>query len=306
MSAAVDEFPGLVNQFLDYLVSECGLAANTVAAYRHDLTHFVLFLHETRGGPTYMCASDVTPETVLAFVKHERGRGLAANSVARALAAIKMFFRFLWTEGRVKEDPTSLLDSPKLGQYLPEVMTEGEVTALLDAPDPKTLAGLRDRAILELMYATGARVSEVCGMRLDALHLDLGYVRCFGKGSKERIVPVGDVAAAAVREYIENGRPVGEKGRQSPWLFRGRGTAPISRLSVWKIVRKYALRAGIGRRISPHTLRHSFATHLLEHGADLRAVQEMLGHSNIATTQIYTHVDRSRLKAIHRQFHPRA
>jgi integrase/recombinase XerD len=297
------EMTGQVSQFLDYLASECGLSQNTLQAYRHDLTAFVLNLHENR------CTSfrSVTADTVLAHMVRLKEKGLHTNSVARALVTIRMLFRFLWAEGKIPENATSLLESPKLAKHLPEVMTEREVAALLAAPDTGRISGLRDRAILELLYATGARVSEVSRMTLDSLHLDLGYVRCLGKGSKERIVPVGDQAAAAIREYLAGARPVLLRGRNVEWLFPG-GTksGPLTRKAIWQILKKTALKAGVGRRISPHTLRHSFATHLLEHGADLRAVQEMLGHADIATTQLYTHVDRSRLKAIHRKFHPRA
>jgi integrase/recombinase XerD len=289
-------------RFLDYLASECGLSQNTIQAYRHDLTAFALYLDENR------CTDfrSVTADTVLAHMVRLKEKGLRANSVARALVTIRMLFRFLWAEGKVPEDATSLLESPKLAKHLPEVMPEREVTALLAAPDPERTRGLRDRAILELLYATGARVSEVSRMTLDSLHLDLGFVRCLGKGSKERIVPVGDQAAAAIREYLASARPILLHGRNVEWLFPGARSSPLTRKAIWQILKKTALKAGIGRRISPHTLRHSFATHLLEHGADLRAIQEMLGHADIATTQLYTHMDRSRLKAVHRKFHPRA
>jgi integrase/recombinase XerD len=309
---------GQVSQFLDYLASECGLSQNTIQAYRHDLTAFVLYLDENR------CAGfqSVTADTVLAHMVRLKEKGLHTNSIARALVTIRMLFRFLWAEGKIPENATSLLESPKLAKHLPEVLTEREVTALLAAPDtgpfdhaqgrPEPLSkggrtrGLRDRAILELLYATGARVSEVSRMTLDSLHLELGYVRCLGKGSKERIVPVGEQAAAAIGEYLASARPVLLRGRNVEWLFPGARAAPLTRKAIWQILKKTALKAGIGRRISPHTLRHSFATHLLERGADLRAIQEMLGHADIATTQLYTHMDRSRLKAIHRKFHPRA
>ena len=294
-------FVGYVNQFLDYLVSECGLAKNTVESYRLDLTQFVLYLYERE----IDSLEKITPDTILLFMVRERDRGRHVNSVARSLVAVRMLFRFLWAEGIVKENVTSAVDSPKLAKYLPEVMTEAEVQALLSAPEGDKPRAVRDRAILELLYATGARVSEVCTMKLDALHLDLGYVRCFGKGSKERIVPVGKGAAQAIEAYLATARPALLAGRESPYLFPAK-RGHLGRESVWALVRHYCLKAGIARRVSPHTLRHSFATHLLEHGADLRAVQEMLGHANIATTQIYTHVDRSRLKAVHRQFHPRA
>ena len=291
-----------VNQFLDYLASECGLAQNTLQAYRHDLTNFVLHLYDQG----HSRLDSVNADVVLDHMIRLKERGLHINSVARALVAIRMFFRFLWAEGKIPEDVTSLMDSPKLAKHLPEVMTEREITALLAAPDASRPAGLRDRALLELLYATGARVSEVSRMTIDALHLDLGYARCFGKGSKERIVPVGDQAVAALKEYVGSARPLLLQGRESLFLFPGAGSGPLTRKAIWQIVKRTALKAGVGRRISPHTLRHSFATHLLEHGADLRAVQEMLGHVNIVTTQLYTHVDRSRLKAIHRKFHPRA
>ncbi len=294
-------FIGYVNRFLDYLVSECGLAKNTVDSYRLDLTQFVLYLDERKIGTL----EAITPDTILMFMARERNRGRHINSVARSLVAVRMLFRFLWAEGIVKENVTSALDAPKLAKYLPEVMTEGEVQALLATPDASTARGARARAVLELLYATGARVSEVCAMRLDALHLDLGYVRCFGKGSKERVVPVGREAARAIEDYLATARGEFLRGRESPYLFPS-GRGHLSRSGVWSLVRESCLKAGIARRVSPHTLRHSFATHLLEHGADLRAVQEMLGHANIATTQIYTHVDRTRLKAIHKQFHPRA
>ena len=291
-----------VNEFLDYLFAECGLAANTISSYRSDLTAFVLYLHE--GGEAALEA--VTADTVLQHMLVLREQGLAINSVARALVAVRMFFRFLTAEGYLAQDPTVFIEGPRLTRYLPEVMTEGEVTALLAAPDAKTLAGLRDCALLHLLYATGARVSEVAKMTLAALHLDLGYVRLLGKGSKERLVPVSDSVGALLREYVETARPALLRGAESRRVFVGVRGGEVTRQAVWRLVKRYALQAGVSRVISPHTLRHSFATHLLEHGADLRAVQEMLGHASILTTERYTHVDRARLKATHRAFHPRA
>ena len=294
-----------VNAYLDYLAAECGLAANTISAYRQDLTQFVLYLADSG----QMDLASVKPDTILEYMiarKKEGPNRLGINSIARALVAIKTFFRFLWAEGRIPEEITSLMDSPKMVRHLPEVMTEREVSDLLAAPDTSTPMGLRDRAMLELLYATGARVSEVTNLTMDALHFDLGYVRCFGKGSKERIVPVGESAVQAVNEYIEQARAHFLKAQASNYLFPSRGGGPLTRKSAWERVKKCALLAGVARRISPHTLRHSFATHMLEHGADLRAIQEMLGHASITTTQLYTHVDRSRLKAVHHKFHPRA
>ena len=299
---SIDAITDRVNEFLDYLVAECGLASNTIDAYRHDLTTFVLYLHEA--GMTEL--RSITSDIILQHLIVLKERGLSINSAARALVAVKMFFRFLWAEGHVAEDLTSLIEGPKLTRYLPEVMIEREVTALLAAPDPSSPIGLRDHAILQLLYATGARVSEVANIKLDALHLDLGYVRLLGKGSKERIVPVSESAIETINEYLETARPVILKGTESPYLFANTKGRALGREALWRLVKKYALKAGVARRISPHTLRHSFATHLLEHGADLRAIQEMLGHASILTTERYTHVDRSRLKSIHRKFHPRA
>ena len=295
-------FPARVGEFLDYLISECGLAENTIRAYRHDLTGFVLHLHDNGIGDLRA----ITPDRIVDYMAVLKKRNIHINSVSRALVAIKMFLRFLWAEGHIGEDVTALMDAPQMIRRLPEVLTESEVDLLLAAPDASTAKGLRDRAILELLYATGARVSEVAGMPLDALHLDLGYVRCLGKGSKERIVPVGDVAIEAITEYLEKSRSLLPHAAESHYLFPGKsGAHGMARKTLWEIVKKYVLIAGIARKVSPHTLRHSFATHLLEHGADLRAIQEMLGHADIATTQVYTHVDRSRLKKIHKQFHPR-
>ena len=291
-----------VTEFLDHLVAECGLAANTIAAYRSDLTAFVLYLYERREATVRA----VTVETVVDHMGSLRARGLGANSIARALAAIKMFLRFLWAEGHIPRDVAARLEAPRLVKKLPEVLTEGEVARLLDSPDPTTPTGLRDRALLEILYATGARASEVVGLSMDGLLMDLGYLRCVGKGSKERIVPMGLSAIAALREYLEKSRPLILKGATSPYVFPGRSEkGTLSRKALWAVVKKHALAAGISRRLSPHTLRHSFATHLLAHGADLRAIQEMLGHADIATTQVYTHVDRKRLKSVLKRFHPR-
>jgi len=298
----IDRLIRRVNEFLDYLSAECGLADNTVRAYRNDLTAFVLHLHDT--GRTDL--ETVSPEAVIQHLLALKERGLAINTVARALVALRMFFRFLTSEGRLEKDPTGTLHGPRLTRYLPEIMTEPEVTALLAAPDPTTIKGIRDRAILQLLYASGARAAEVAGLTLDAIHPDLGYVRLLGKGSKERIVPISDSAIEALQEYIHTARPVFLKGKESNRVFIGLRGGNVTRQTLWRLVRQYALKAGIPRRISPHTLRHSFATHLLEHGADLRAIQEMLGHASILTTERYTHVDRSRLKAVHHKFHPRA
>ena len=300
-SASQGGFQELIISFLEYLTVECGLSDNTIAAYRADLLKFLRHLVER-----HVARLDLmTHDRVVGFLIDLKERGAHVNSIARNLVAIKMFFRFLWTEGHADRDITSVLQSPKLWRYLPEVLGEQEVDQLLSAPDTDTLLGTRDRAILEMLYATGARVSEVANVRLEGLNLEMGFVRCYGKGRKERLAPLGEPAVAALTEYIENVRPVLLHDRESPYVFvTGRSTR-MARESIWRLVKKYSKKAGIAKNISPHTLRHSFATHMLEHGADLRVVQELLGHASIVTTEIYTHVDRSRLKRIHHKFHPR-
>lgn len=292
---------GDIDIFLDYLAVECGLAENTLLAYRRDLERFVE--HLRRRGMT--SAEEVDTECVVSYLMHLKEEGLAANSISRALAAIKMFFRFLWAEGRTPKDVTSVLDSPRVWHHLPEVMSREEVGDLYLAPEADTPLGIRDRAILAMLYATGMRVSELCSLTLRGVNLAYGFVRCMGKGSRERVVPLGGKAVEAVRQYLELSRPKLMRGREHDVLFVSRTGRPLARANVWRLVKRYARKAGVGRAVSPHTFRHSFATHLLEGGADLRAVQEMLGHVDISTTQIYTHVDQRRLKAVHQKFHPR-
>ena len=291
----------LVQLFLDYVVVECGLAKNTIAAYRRDLDHFRDYL-SSRGKEDL---ASLKPHDILGFLAFEKTRGLSVNSVSRALAAVRVFFRFLSVEGKVPVNVASTLESPHLWHRLPDVLDLADVERLLDAPDTAQPLGIRDRAILEVMYATGARVSETADLRLDGLALESGYVRCFGKGSKERVVPIGASACNWLERYMRKVRLRLAKS-PSPILFLSKSGRRLNRENIWALVRKHALAAGISKHISPHTLRHSFATHLLHGGADLRSVQEMLGHANIATTQIYTHVDKDRLKAVHKKFHPRA
>ena len=291
-----------IDLFLDYLAVECGLADNSIIAYQRDLRKFIAVLG-TLGVDDF---TRVTPDTVIRFMKIERDQGISANSIARYLVAVKMLFRFLFLEGMVDKDAVSMLESPRLWHRIPDVLGPQEVEALLAAPDVATVLGKRDRAILELLYATGARVSEVTNLELAGANLDYRFVRCIGKGNKERIIPLGAPAIEAIQTYLDQVRPklAGDQVRAELFLsVRGR---PLRRARVWTLVKRYAAKAGITKRVSPHTLRHSFATHLLSGGADLRAVQEMLGHASISTTQIYTHVDRKRLKSIHRKFHPRA
>ena len=291
----------LVNLFLDYLSVECGLAANSVKAYRRDLALFCTYL-TARKKPGF---GAVRARDIVGFMTHEKARGLAANSISRELAAIRMLFKFLTVEGKVPKNVASTLESPHLWRRLPDVLDVADVEALLDAPDTTKPFGIRDRAILEVMYATGARVSETADLRLDGVNFDFRFLRCFGKGSKERVVPIGARAVDALKAYVGQVRPKLDR-RGGPLLFLSKSGRRLGRENIWALVRKHALAAGLRKKVSPHTLRHSFATHLLQGGADLRSVQEMLGHANIATTQIYTHVDKDRLKAVHKKFHPRA
>jgi integrase/recombinase XerD len=235
----------------------------------------------------------------------QKQKGLSANSIGRGLSAIKMFHRFLLRERLAKDDPTNLVDTPKLWKRVPEVLSSREVEAILQATNGKHWQAIRDKAILELFYATGLRVSELASLKLEDVNFDVGYVRCLGKGRKERIVPVGRKAKEALHHYCDTTRKKLLKNQIAGALFVSRLGKKISRQSLWKLIKFYARKANIKKPIKPHTLRHSFATHLLEHGADLRSVQEMLGHADISTTQIYTHVDRERLKSIHKEFHPR-
>jgi integrase/recombinase XerD len=291
-----------IEAFLDYLTIECGLSVNTIQAYQRDLER--LAAHVGAGQ-----AEDwerVTAEQILDFLAAEKGRGLATPSLSRALVATRMFFRFASSEQLVTRDVTEHLESPRLWMTLPEVLNRPAVERLLAAP----AAGqdrwpLRDRAILEMLYATGARASEVADLTLLSVNREVGFVHAIGKGRKERIVPVGRRALEALERYLAEERPQLD-ARGDTHLFLTHTGRRMGRETLWRLVKKYVYRSGVSRRVSPHTLRHSFATHLLEGGADLRAVQEMLGHVDIGTTQIYTHVDQSRLKAIHRKYHPRA
>jgi len=291
----------LLNSFLDYLSVERGLAKNTISSYRKDLLYYLDFLKSCKVNNL----NNTTKDHIMNFMIRQKGRGLSVNSIARSIAAIRMFYRFLQQEGIISSDPTALLDSPRLWKKIPEALTLNEVEALLSAPNLKERQGIRDRAILEVMYATGMRVSEVAGLKIDNINRDIGFVRCTGKGNKERIIPLGKKAIASLNRYLEQLRPQLLKGRESNYVFLNRFGHAISRQSLWKIIKKYAQIARIKKPIKPHIIRHSFATHLLERGADLRSVQEMLGHSNISTTQIYTHINRDRLKSIHKKFHPR-
>jgi integrase/recombinase XerD len=284
-----------VDRYLAYLRIERGLAQNTLEAYQRDLKMYCAHLNGSE-------LLSVEPAQVSGFLKFLYGQGLKARSAARALAAVRGLHRFLLLEKAVTENPTANVEAPQIFSPLPHFLNVDEVEQLLAAPDTRTVTGLRDRAMIEVLYATGLRVSELVNLRLDGVNLDTGFIRCLGKGSKERVVPLGASASQWVAAYLKKARPP----HRSEVLFLNRKLMPLTRSEFWAILKNYAAQAGIRKNISPHTLRHSFATHLLEHGADLRAVQMMLGHSNISTTQIYTHVIRERLKEIYKSCHPRA
>ena len=289
-----------LTEFLDYIRVEKGLAANTLAGYGRDLAGFVDYLR--RAGKSL---ESLTREDIRGFFAALYTRGLSARSVARHLVSLRNFFRFLLDRGKIRNDPTRDVDAPQVGHTLPKYLTAEEVEALLKQPDPSTPAGCRDKAMLELLYATGMRVSELVGLRSEDLEANLGVVRCRGKGSKERLVPVGKPALRAVETYIRR-RGEWVKDASVSTLFVNQRGRPLSRVGFWKILASYGRAAGIRSPITPHLVRHSFATHLLERGADLRSIQLMLGHSDISTTQIYTHVLKERLKQVYHTHHPRA
>jgi integrase/recombinase XerD len=286
--------------FLDYLSVEKGLSSNTIVSYGRDLKKFFRFLKTAK---TDWRRTD--EDILVRFVHRQSQAGLKARSLARLISALKSFYRFLLLDGLVKNDPTSNLTSPKTWISLPKFLTVPEVENLLCRPDVGDSHGLRDRAILEILYATGLRVSELIRLRQQDLNLEDGYVICRGKGGKERVVPVGKTAADWTRKYLAEARPHLLK-EPTEVMFLTRFGAPFTRQGVWKLLSEYARKAGLEARLSPHILRHSFATHLLERGADLRSVQLMLGHSQITTTQIYTHVSRQRLRQVYEKYHPRA
>lgn len=291
-----------VGKFLESLEYEKGLSQNTLESYGADLRDYQMFLKD-HSSETLI---DVTPSTIVGYLMFLRRKGRSTATVARRLASIKSFYRFLLKEGYIDKDPCENLSSPSLERRLPKVLTLAEIERLLDQPDLSTPIGLRDRAILEVLYATGLRVSELTNLDLGDVDLREGFVRCIGKGSKERVVPLGEIAITATKSYIENGRPTLIFDPKELSLFVNQNGGRMTRQSIWKLVKKYSEGARIPKEVTPHTIRHSFATHLLEHGADIRAVQEMLGHADISTTQIYTHVTKDRLKDVYARSHPRA
>jgi integrase/recombinase XerD len=290
-----------LSAFRNYLTAERGLAKNTVLAYGRDLDRFAHWVVD--GG----LADYLRPNLreLVQYLGRLRDEQLAPPSVARHLVALKMFYRFLRLEERATDSTVELLSSPALWERIPQVLSPDNVEKLLAAPQAEDRFYLRDRALLETLYATGSRASEVVGLRLEDVYLDSAFLKCMGKGRKQRVVPLGKPALAALREYLAEQRSQLVQSVDVPWVFVSRGGRALTREMLWVIVKKYSRRAGLNARVSPHTLRHSFATHLLSGGADLRTVQELLGHANIRTTQMYTHVDRERLRAVHRKFHPR-
>jgi integrase/recombinase XerD len=288
--------------FRDYLVYERGLSDRTVDAYERDLRRW---LSHVTGEAGISDPSAVSVAVLRDWISILKDDGLAATSIRRAQSALRTYYGFLLAEGVVEQDPTDRLAPPRVGRALPDFLSPEEIDRLLDAPDEGRPLYWRDRAILEFLYATGVRVSELVDLPLSGLDLDDGFAIVFGKGSKERFVPVGGPARRALRRYLAEVRPGLDTGSGAGIVFLNARGKPLRRESVWNLVRTAARRAGIGRKVSPHTLRHTFATHLVEGGADLAAVQELLGHADISTTQIYTHLDRAFLRDVHRRFHPR-
>jgi integrase/recombinase XerD len=298
MTVAEDD---VIERFADALWMERGLSQNTLAAYQSDLRKLELWLSKRQQSLLQAQRSDL-----LAYMTHQSQQGRSSRSSARLLSCMRQFFQHALREGWIEVDPSSRIDAPKLGRPLPSSLTETEVEALLDAPDVEHPEGMRDRAMLELLYATGLRVSELIALQLEQVSLNQGVVRVIGKGNKERLVPLGEEAIGWLDRFIKEGRHELLHNQLCDVLFPTRRGSGMTRQAFWYRIKKHAQQAGIGRPISPHTLRHAFATHLLNHGADLRVVQMLLGHSDLSTTQIYTHVARERLKSLHARHHPRA
>lgn len=293
----------LLEQFLDHLILEGGLSQRTREAYGNDLQAFLRYLEQAK----VSSINAITRRHVWEFLEEGKDKGLKSNSLSRRLVSLKMFFRYLQQENLLARNVTSAMDSPRLWKILPGTLSVRDVENLLLQPKGNAPLAVRDKAILETLYATGLRVSELTDLKIEDIHFDSTYLRCTGKGKKVRIVPFGEGANKALHLYLHQVRPrLTEYSRHRGCVFLTRRGDPISRKNIWKMIRHYAQKAGIVKKVSPHTLRHSFASHLLANGAPLRLIQEMLGHADIATTQIYTHVDQNRLKGVHAQYHPRA
>jgi len=295
------ELDTIADQYLNYLLIEKGLSEKTLESYGSDMAMYLSFLEENKINNI----SDADTPVILKHLISMRDAGLGARSRARHLVTIRGFYRFLVQEKLLKHDPTRLIDLPKSGLKLPDVLSVEEVKLLLSIPDTNKPVGSRDAAMIELLYAAGLRVSELINLKLQDVNMEAGFVRVFGKGSKERVVPIGLFAKKKIDDYLKIARPLILKDIVSRYLFVARAGKPMTRQGFWKLIKRHALKAGFNKKITPHSLRHSFASHLLEGGADLRAVQLMLGHVDISTTQIYTHVAREHLKKIHEKFHPR-
>ncbi len=291
-----------LDSFLDYLAVERGLSINTLVSYRNDIQQFFIYCREAN----ITMERVLTPSTVTVYLLHTKRKGRTPSTVSRHLASIRAFCRFLLNESVIDNDPTANFDTPRLKQRLPNVLTKEEVDTLLNLPMTIKPAGLRDKAMLELIYASGLRVSELIWLETNHVNLEHGFVKCVGKGNKERIIPIGSMAIKSVSAYLARARAKLTRGRPNKALFVNHHGKRLTRQGFWKILKKYARKGDIKKTITPHTLRHSFATHLLENGADLRAVQEMLGHADITTTQIYTHLTNTGLKEMYKKTHPRA
>ncbi len=291
-----------LRSYIDFLQLEKNASLNTVSSYKRDLDRYIEFLE----GRNVTSPASVTTNHVSAYLRFLHDLSLSARTISRNLSSMKMFHKFLVGEGIAQSDPTGAVDAPKLPRTLPDVLSQDEIAAILDQPNVSQDLGKRDKAILETMYATGMRVSEVIALKQANVFEDDGIVRVFGKGAKERLIPIGKSALEWIRRYTADARgKLSKKGKAQDVVFLNARGKPLSRMTIWNIVQKYAAKSGLRKEVHPHTFRHSFATHLLEGGADLRAVQEMLGHSDISTTQIYTHIDREYLKEVHKTFHPR-
>lgn len=292
----------LLDQFLNHLSLEAGLSSNTIESYRRDLEKYIKFLQEKKVDSV----DKITEEHITNFIVQLSRKGLAANSIARKLSSIRRLHKFLVTEGYSGFNPACTLESPRLWRKLPMVLNVTEIEKLLNQPTQDNPLGLRDRAMLEFLYATGVRIAELINIKRKNFMPEVELVRVIGKGQKERIIPIGKKSLKWVKKYLQEARPSLAKQNSEDFLFLNRRGRYFSRMGLWKILRKYVMQAGIKKKVTPHTIRHSFATHLLDGGADLRAVQEMLGHADISTTQIYTHLDREYLKQEHRHYHPRS